>query len=209
MRTLRLLVGLVGVTAILLTTLTVTSAIPRRTTANATAVATSCEAYGPISRRGFGTYWACNATMTDTKSGKRWTDVVDIRSLTPEDIGKKMPISWGHQRGRAVISDKRVYSSPDGYGQATYVLLLSLSYLIGGFAAVLLLTGSVLAALTRQGRRTLLEKSLGTPEERAAKKQRDKAEDEEWQQKKARIAEANRRNKEARRQAKEARKSDQ
>jgi hypothetical protein len=191
----RLVLGLITAVIVVFTALTAVFSFPAKGAANATAVAKSCEDYGPISRRGFGHQWVCEAVITDYKTGETWTDVVDMNILTDEDIGNEKAISWGYQRGRAVMSDKRVYSPADGYSEAVHSLVLFPSFIIGGVGAFAMVVIGILGAMTRQSRRALIEKSFGTREERTAKKQ---AEEAERQASKARLAELRRKAKEKR-----------
>ncbi|WP_207918737.1 DUF6346 domain-containing protein [Saccharopolyspora karakumensis] len=205
LRILRVLIGFGIVALIALTALTIIFTFPEKTPAtNATAVAKSCEDYGPVSRRGFGHHWACTTEIRDDETGEVWTDVVDMNVLSPESIGKQERITWGYSGGRTGKSDNRVYRSPDGYSEGVN---LTVTILIG-FAAIPMIlwyfAKAVVWGFSQEEQRKFWEKINGTPEEQAAKKQKEDEEKARRQASRQRDAEI----REARRRAKEQGKAD-
>ena len=191
-RALRVLIGLGIVVLIALTAVTIIFSFPAKSPeSNATAIAKSCQDYGPISRRGFGHHWACTAQIKDDKTGETWTSVVDMNVLRPEDIGQKERITWGYSGGRVGKSDNRVYSSPDGYSKGVNTAVI----VIVGFAALVsmlwFLTRAVAWGKTQEGQRKASEEMHGTESERSAKKQKERDERErrrrQWAEDKERM----------------------
>lgn len=201
-RAFRVLVGFGIVSLIALTALTIIFAFPEKTPAtNATALAKSCEDYGPVSRRGFGPHWACTAEIRDDKTGETWTDVVDMSVLGPESVAKQERITWGYSGGRTGRSDNRVYRSPDGYSEG---ISLTITIIIGCAAIPLLLwyfSKAIVWGFSQDEQRKFWEKINGTPEEQAEKKQEEAAQRARRQASRQRDAEL----KEERRRAKQQR----
>ncbi|MDI2028477.1 DUF6346 domain-containing protein [Saccharopolyspora sp. TS4A08] len=187
-RVLRVLIGFAIVALIALTALTVIFAFPAKTGgSNATAVARSCEDYGPISRRGFGHHWGCTAQIRDDKTGETWTDVVDMNVLQPQDVGRQERITWGFSGGRVGKSENRVYRSPDGYSDGVNLAVT----VVVGFAALLAMlwffAKAVVWGFTQEGQRKFWEKIHGSNWERAAKKQHELEERERRRQRWAEV----------------------
>ncbi|KAA5832519.1 hypothetical protein F1721_16065 [Saccharopolyspora hirsuta] len=204
-RVLRVLIGFGIVALIAFTALTVIFSFQRKTEAtNATARVTACEDTGPITRRGFGHNWNCTATIRDDESGETWTTDIDMNFFTPEDIGQDKRLYWGYGGNRMVTSDYRVYASPEGVSAGTYAVISAAV----GFPAIMAMlwffAKAVVWGFSQEEQRKFWEKIHGTPEQRAAKKQKEL---EERQARKARLAryaeikEARRRAKEERRRA--------
>ena len=174
-RALRVIIGFGIVAFIGLSALTVINWFPAKTTANATAVVESCEDRGPISRRGFGPHWACQATITDDETRETWTDTVDMNVLSPADAGKQERITWGYSGGRVGKSDNRVYRSPEGYSRGVNTLVI----IVVGFPAFLMMlwysAKAIVWGLSQEEQRKFWTKiNKGTPEELAATKQRER-----------------------------------
>lgn len=187
-RVLRVLIGFGIVALIALTALTIIFAFPAKTSgSNATAVAKSCEDYGPISRRGFGHHWGCTAQIRDDKTGETWTDVVDMNVLQPQDVGRQERITWGYSGGRVGKSENRVYRSPDGYSDGVN---LAVTVAVGFAALIAMLwffAKAVVWGFTQEGQRKFWQKIHGSNAERTAKKQQELEERERRRQRWAEV----------------------
>lgn len=201
-RALRVLIGLGIVVLIGLTALTIIFSFPAKSPAsNATAVAKSCEDYGPISRRGFGHHWACTAQIRDDKTGETWTGLVDMNVLQPEDIGREEHITWGYSGGRVGKSENRVYSSPDGYPKSVNTAVMVIVGAAGLVSMLVFFTKAIAWGRTQEGQRKASEKAHGTKSERTAKKQQEQQERERRQKRWAEVKEHRRQVKEEKRRA--------
>ncbi|WP_439385090.1 DUF6346 domain-containing protein [Amycolatopsis lexingtonensis] len=73
--------------------------------ADAIARVTSCDRIGPVSRGGIGFYWVCTADVT-TEDGAIRSVRFGLNELTPDDIGKPVPVERAGEFRRA--ADKLV-----------------------------------------------------------------------------------------------------
>lgn len=69
------------------------------------AVAKSCEPHGPVTWRGFGTWWRCQADAVNLRSGETRT-IATTGYLRPEHIGQRIVLGTTH-RGAELVPERR------------------------------------------------------------------------------------------------------
>lgn len=178
----KMLGGLVVVAVIVMLWPTIIYSFPeQKDNPNGTALVKSCEDTGPITRRGFGHNWNCTAEIRDDETGQTWTASIDMNFFTPEDIGKQKRLVWGYGGSRTSHNtEKRTYTrAEDGYSSGTTTLVALVTTGVVGIPALLMLSKALAWSGTQEEQRKKREKIHGTPEERAAEKQKD---DQFWAQ---------------------------
>lgn len=201
----KMLGGLVATAVLVMLWLTIIFSFPEQEdNPNGTALVKSCEDTGPITRRGFGHNWNCTAEVRDDETGKTWTSQIDMNFFTPEDIGKEKKLIWGYGGSRTSHNtEKRTYTRvEDGYSSATNTLVAIVATGVVGIPALLMLSTALNWIGTQEEQRKWREKLHGTPEERAAKKRKEREADERFRERQARIAAARKQAKEERQQKK-------
>ncbi|MEU5905477.1 DUF6346 domain-containing protein [Micromonospora sp. NPDC047467] len=116
-----------------------------------------CQQVGPISRRGFGYWWECDAVVT-APDGMVWTARIHASDVVPEDRGRSVELREScHVKGDVTDCS---YGRPTGYllivGLQLIVKLGWVALVFGGLGVVMFLTGALLGApryLRFRGRR--------------------------------------------------------
>ncbi len=170
-RLMKMLAGFAVIAVLLLSTLTIVFSFHGRVNhSNATAHVESCVDKGPVSWRGFGHNWKCTFTVQDDKTGDTWKDSLDFNFFTPDDIGTPQRITWGESRVSEGVGG---YNQTDGLPSGVDGWIDVAAIFIFIFPTLWVFSRSVVWSFPQEEQRKFWEKIYGTPEERAAKKEKD------------------------------------
>ncbi|MBA8823287.1 hypothetical protein FHX42_000616 [Saccharopolyspora lacisalsi] len=171
----KMLAGFLVVVVLLLLNLTIVFSLQAGySETNAIAHVRSCENKGPISWRGFGNNWNCTAVFQQDGTGGTWRATVDFNLFTPEEIGTPQRVLVSDGGGRIVSSENVEYHQSTGISPGAAGWIWTATTFVFIFPTLWVFSRSVVWSFSQEEQRKFWEKIYGTPEERAAKKEKDR-----------------------------------